>query len=57
MNNIQAMISREVLDLLLGTYLQELSVLTAQQELYLTSLVLEDDEVHIEAEIHEGTLQ
>ncbi len=54
---LSAMINKEVFDALLSAYFQEISLLSPQQELYLTSMILEDDSVQIEADIVEDTLQ
>lgn len=58
MSDLSAILSKEVISALISSYFQELTLLTPAQELELTHLLLnEDDEVEIEADVHEGTLQ
>lgn len=59
LSGFSAVIGKGVFDLLLTRYLQELNLLTPAQELSLTHLLLEEDsdEVEIEADVYEDTLQ
>ncbi len=57
MNSFLATISKDVLDYLFTKYFQELSILEPSQELFLQSILIEDDDIHIEADVHVETLQ
>lgn len=59
MNSFMASMSVDVFNALLTAYFQEISLLSASQELSLTSMLLEEDsdEVSLEADVLEDTLQ
>lgn len=57
MTSFMASMSVDVFNALLTAYFQEISLLSASQELSLTSMLLEEDEVTLEADVLEDTLQ